>query len=483
MDALKQALEIVAQIEKRRLTNKLDYYAPYEYQKRFHHADGFETTGVLATQRAIIAANKIGKTFCAANEVAMHATGRYPEWWEGHRFNRPVTIMCAGNTNDTTRDIIQTELFGDPEDDATLGTRAIPKDAIAGKPTKKPGVQNAFESVLIRHKSGGRSKIVFKAYEMGFKKFMGKEYDIQWLDEEPPIDVWSQVVRATFAKRDAIIMCTFTPEEGMTQVVTQFMETPARGQALITATWDDAPHMTPEVRAEKLASIPKNEWDMRSKGTPLMGAGLIFQYSDDELFVDPFEIPAHWRQIIGLDFGWDHPFAAVNLAWDVEHDTVYLTAEYKESKAIPAVHASAIRPWGEWKPVAWPHDGLHTEKGTGDELVESYRKEKLNLHYEHATNPPDSAQKQKEGEGGISVEKSLYDMNIRMTQGRWKVFKTCKQWMQEKNLYHTDKNGKVVKLNDDVISASRTAHMMLRHAQTKVVFMPKRRAVAGYSNW
>lgn len=480
---LNEILEIVAKIETRRATNKLDYYQPYPYQERFHFAEGHLTPGVLALQRALIAANKIGKTFCAAMEVAMHVTGRYPEWWKGHRYSRPVTVMCAGNTNDTTRDILQTELFGDPEDDAKLGTGTIPKDAIYGRPTRKPGVQNAFESVLIRHKAGGRSKIVFKAYEMGFKKFMGKEYDIQWLDEEPPIEVWSQIVRATFAKRDALIFATFTPEEGMTQVVRQFMQELARGQALVTATWDDAPHMTADVRAEKLASIPKNEWEMRSKGTPLMGAGLIFPYSDDQLLVEPFAIPAHWPQIIGTDFGWDHPFAGANLAWDRDDDCVYLTNEYRESKAIPAVHASALKDWGDWKVVAWPHDGLHSEKSSGDQLVEAYRKEKLNMTREHATNPPDREAGHKEGEGGISVEKSLFDMQIRMEKGKWKVFKTCRKWIEEKNLYHRDTNGKIVKLNDDVISASRTAHMMLRHSQTKTIVVPRRALVAGYSNW
>jgi hypothetical protein len=29
---------------------------------------------------------------------------------------------------------------------------------------------------------------------------------------------------------------------------------------------------------------------------------------------DPIPIPKHWARINGLDFGWDHPFAAISLA-------------------------------------------------------------------------------------------------------------------------------------------------------------------------
>lgn len=54
----------------------------------------------------------------------------------------------------------------------------------------------------------------------------------------------------------------------------------------------------------------------------------------------------------------------------------------------------------------------------------------------------------------------------RMLTGRWKVFKTCPHWLEERRLYHR-KEGKIVKERDDVLSASRYALMMLRHAETK----------------
>jgi len=467
-------------MERRRTFHKLDYYKPYPYQEKFHYAEGHLTPGRLAAQRAIIAANKIGKTMCAAMEVAMHLTGQYPKDWKGKRFFRPVDWMAASNTNDTTRDIMQAELLGDPENPALFGSGSIPVDCI-GKKTNKPGVPNAIDTVLVKHVSGGWSKLQFKAYEQGFKKFMGRARDGVWLDEEPPLDIWSQVVRATFAKKDTTIILTFTPEEGMTEVVVAFLNDLKPGQAVITATWDDAPHMTPEVRAEKLASVPAHEREMRSKGVPLMGAGVIFATPDEQIEVEPFPIPRHWPQISGIDFGWDHPFGAAKLAWDRDTDTVYVIADYRESKALPAVHSSVVRGWGEWVPVAWPHDGLNSEKGTGEALINSYKKEKLNLLPAKATNPPPMGKQ--EGEGGNSVEAPIMEMVERMETGKWKVFKTCRVWLEEKRMYHRDKKGKIVKLRDDVLSASRYAFMMLRHARTETIKRPKRHAARGATNW
>jgi hypothetical protein len=272
-----------------------------------------------------------------------------------------------------------------------------------------------------------------------------------------------------------------TPEEGMTQVVTQFMNNLANGQALITSSWDDAKHFTPEIIAKKLAAFSPHEREMRRRGVPLMGAGLVFDISDDMIVVDPFEIPRHWPQISGIDFGWDHPFGAAKLAWDRESDCIYVTNDYQETKALPVVHAAAVNAWGKWVPVAWPHDGLNTEKGTGEQLRKQYVDADVNMLPWKSTNPPQAGQT--EGEGGISVEAGLLDMVQRMETGRWKVFSTCKKWLEEKRMYHRDKNAKLVKLNDDVLSASRYAAMMIRHARVISVRPRKTATVRGATNW
>src|SRR5262245_9896377 len=70
--------------ERRVVENKLAHYEPYPKQAAFHSA------GALHRERLLMAANQSGKTLAGGMEVAMHATGRYPDWWKGRRFDRPT---------------------------------------------------------------------------------------------------------------------------------------------------------------------------------------------------------------------------------------------------------------------------------------------------------------------------------------------------------------------------------------------------------
>jgi hypothetical protein len=237
---------------------------------------------------------------------------------------------------------------------------------------------------------------------------------------------------------------------------------------LVTAGWDNVPHLDEQTKAELLASTPVHLRDARSKGIPALGSGAIFPVDEASITCDPIKIPEHWPQIIGIDFGYDHPTGAANIAWDRDLDVIYITADYKESEKTPPVHSLSLKAWGVWKPVAWPHDGLQHDKGSGVALVKQYRDQGMKMLKDKATHAPDPKQKQKEGEGGNGVEAGLMEMLERMQSERLKVFKTCTKWLAEFRLYHR-KDGKVVKEFDDAISASRYAIMMKRHAITKPV--------------
>lgn len=487
---MSEVAKLLAQLEQRRKTNRLDYYKPYPYQVKFHNAQG-HNTDKPAVQRVLMAGNGTGKTWCGGFETAIHATGLYPEWWKGRRFNAPIIAMIGGMTNEAVRDINQKILFGDPNDPTALGTGTVPLHTI-GKRTSKPGVPNAYDTVNILHVPTKRwSKLMFRAYEQGPRKHMGHRIHLGWLDEEPPSDIWSQYLRATISM-NGILYITFTPEQGLTDVVNRFMNEIQTGQALIQASWEDAPHLVKpggeltEEAEQLLAGFPAHEREMRRRGVPSFGAGLVFPFSEEQLVVDPFEIPKHWPQIVGIDFGGGasvagHPFGAARLAWDRDNDIVYVISDYREGGKTPPIHVAAIHAWGKWQPCAWPHDGLNTEKSTGEQLIKAYRDLGLNCLPEKATNAPGMGQE--EGDGGNSVEASLLEMYQRMETGRWKVFRTCRHWLEEQRTYHRDEKAKLVKLRDDVLSASRYAHMMLRHARVEAVRRPRTNWFAGVTNW
>lgn len=225
---------------------------------------------------------------------------------------------------------------------------------------------------------------------------------------------------------------------------------------VVAMTIDDVDHYTAAEKAQIIASYPPHEREARAKGIPTMGSGRIFPVPEELITCEPREIPRHWPQIIGLDFGWDHPTAAARLAWDRDTDTIYVTACYRRSEAVPAIHAAAIKPWGAWIPVAWPHDGLQHDKGSGDQLKEQYRSHGLKMLNDQATH----------AEGGNGVEAGLMAMLERMETNRFKVFKGLNDWFEEFRLYHR-KDGKIVKERDDIMSATRYGVMMLRFAVVK----------------
>lgn len=222
------------------------------------------------------------------------------------------------------------------------------------------------------------------------------------------------------------------------------------------ATIDDAEHFTADERAKIVASYPAHELEARTKGIPGLGSGRIFPVTEESITVEPFEIPKHWVQIGGMDFGYDHPFGATKLAWDRDKDVIYVTAEYRERQQTPIIHAAAIKPWGDWLPWAWPHDGLQHDKGSGEQLAVQYRAQGLKTLDERSTFD----------DGTNSVEAGIMDMLDRMKTGRWKVFRTCPLWFEEFRMYHR-KDGKIVKERDDLISASRYGLMMKRFAITE----------------
>jgi len=73
---------------------------------------------------------------------------------------------------------------------------------------------------------------------------------------------------------------------------------------VVMAGWSDVPHLSPEVCADMLASIPPFQRDARSKGIPQLGAGAIYPVPESEIVVKDFVIPRHWPRCGGLDVGW-----------------------------------------------------------------------------------------------------------------------------------------------------------------------------------
>ena len=167
----------------------------------------------------MLAANRVGKTEgVGAFETTLHLTGNYPAWWEGRRFDHGVKAWAAGDTAKTVREIIQAKLLGPS---GAHGTGMIPGDLIR-KVTAKQGVSEAVDTVYVRHASGGTSVLGLKSYDQRRESFQGTEQGLIWLDEEPPMDIYTECLLRTMTT-NGLIMLTFTPVNGWTDVVGMFL--------------------------------------------------------------------------------------------------------------------------------------------------------------------------------------------------------------------------------------------------------------------
>jgi phage terminase large subunit-like protein len=102
------------------------------------------------------------------------------------------------------------------------GTGSIPGKRIT-RVTNARGIPNAVNTINVSHVSGGKdSVVVFKNYEQGQQKWMSETLDGIWCDEEPPMDIYSECLPRV-AKLKGMIMVTFTPLLGMSEVVRMFL--------------------------------------------------------------------------------------------------------------------------------------------------------------------------------------------------------------------------------------------------------------------
>jgi phage terminase large subunit-like protein len=316
-----------------------------------------------------------------------------------------------------------------------------------------------MRTVRVKHKKG-TAVVQFWSYTQGQHAIMGDVVDWVHIDEEPrDQNIRPQVLTRTIngdRGRGGRVIYTFTPENGRTELVIQFSDTPSSDQSYMQVGWNDAPHMTDEKKERLLAQYPEYQRKMRSEGEPMLGHGRIYDIADDYILVDPFPIPDHWKVIGGMDFGWDHPQAFVKLAHDPDNDIIYQTNSWKAAKTSANDAWGATNSWLNGIPIAWPADGLMHEKGkdVATQQKENWIQAGFKLLPEHAT-----WQK-----GGNSVETGLYEIGKRQRNGTFKVFKGQPDYMTEHRQYHRDEKGKIVKVLDDLLDADRYAYMMLRFA-------------------
>lgn len=453
MADLEKTLKVLQDLAYRKKFRRIDFFVPYDKQREFY------VLGATKRERMLMAGNQVGKTYAGAAEVSYHLTGLYPPDWEGRKWDRPVRGWAAGESSLLVRDVQQKLLCGEPGVESAFGTGLIPKDLFVDKPSLARGVTDAYDTIQVRHASDGISVLRFKSYEQGRQKFQGETIDFFWGDEEPPLDVYSEMLTRITATA-GMGFITFTPLKGMSNVVVRFVNEPSEDRAYVVMTIDDAKHIPEAERAKIIAGYPAHEREARARGIPMLGSGRVFQVSEEAILEPAIdEIPEHWYKMWAIDFGIGHPFGSVLGLWDKDADVIHIHAalrmvDLSPDTSPPMQHAKPMKLIGAAIPVAWPQDGTARDKGSGIQLAKQYKSEGLLMLPEHATWP----------DGSMSTEAGLMEMQDRMTSGRFKVAAHLTQWLEEFRMYHR-KDGQIVKERDDLMSATRIFVMMKRFAK------------------
>lgn len=418
------------------------------------HVD-FIKAGATFKERICMGGSRVGKTETGAYEATCHASGLYPSWWEGKRFDRPTSGVAAGKTGKVVRDSIQVKLLGYPE--GQIGTGLIPKHLLIESDCKKAsGTPDLFDIIAVKYKDGGKSIINLKSYDQGREAFEATERDWVWEDEEADVPIHGENVARTMTT-GGIVFNTYTPLKGQTELTRDF-ERRSKGENpsvyLTRITWDDAPHITAQMMEEMKAIYKPHEMKARRWGIPKMGAGAIFTTDFDEvLAVKPFQIPDHWPRAYGLDFGWSpHPTAAIWAAWDRDSDTIYLYSEHRMSAELPSVHADAIKMRGDW--IKGNSETAGTNASDGKRMIDIYRA--LGLHLVPANK---------------AVEAGIYTMRQRIETARCRVFTSLQMWREEYESYQReerpDGGSQITKSHDDLMDATRYLLSKMDTFQTK----------------
>lgn len=443
MSAAKRRLAGLLLERHQRQKRRFARYRPTQQQAAFHAA------GQAHRERLLMAGNQLGKTWAGANEIAMHLTGAYPAWWRGRRFDSAVQAWLGSVSQEVSRATVQRLLLSHGEADP-LNLRGV----LPAGWQRASGTAAGVDEVLIPHAGGGQSSLAFKSYAQGRERWQGASLDLVWFDEEPAFDIYMEGLTRTNAT-GGLVFATFTPLLGRTALVERFLGQPHADRSLITMRLEDAEHLSAREKQRILRSYPSHEREVRANGVPVLGSGRVFDVAEDVITVSPFDIPAHWPRLGALDFGWDHPTAAVEVAWDRDRDIAYVLRCYRQRHATPQVHAAVLLGWGRGLVWVWPHDGLAHDKTSGVTLAQQYRAQGLAMHPDRVTFP----------DGSNGLEAGVMDMLQRLQSGRLRVFSGAPDWFEEYRLYHR-KGGHIVAERDDLLAATRYALMGLRHART-----------------
>lgn len=454
--------ELVIEVAEDMKYNQLKYFRPFSHQIKFFNTGGCDRRGILA-------ANRIGKTVSTCFETAYHLTGQYPSWWEGKRFDRPVTAMVAGEGWSQVALVLQAELLGsnDVKINEQLGTGAIPRNTIVFDTMRNDGA-NCI-GVEIKHVSGANSYILFANYTQEVRQMQGFKLNLAVFDEQPPDDFFSEIVTRT-ATTQGQVLCSFTPLKGLNGLVSKFWNH-EEGYEHIRVSWDDVPEYDPwgepfllnSTRLQLERDYLPHERDARRNGVPVMGKGAVFQIRNWPTYKTgdyDFRNIRGLERIIALDLGLVNDKTVITLMyWHPQEKTAWLHTQIvvkgiEEANPMNYIN-HLMRPEVFGTPIVLPADASTQGRYTmsSQSIRELFEQYELNVHPDPIMNPPDEQGRRNNHKSfGINTMRQMLEV------GTLHVNENCVEFLREAQNYYADEKGRFSD-PDDCIDSARYALM------------------------
>ncbi len=437
--------------------NTLKWFRPFKYQTEFFK------TGSTHTRRGMIAANRTGKTIASTYETAYHLTGRYPKDWTGKVWTTPIIAMASGESWEQVAKTLQSKLLGcdDIKQSYKLGTGSIPREDIDPKSIRTDGAN--VLAIEIWHISGGKSKLYFSNYTQQVRHLQGFELDLVILDEQPPDEIFSELVVRT-AQRNGQVMCSFTPLKGMSGLVRKFWDK-IEGYTHIRVGWNDVPYQnewdeeffSQKEREQLSRDFMPWERECRMNGTPLVGKGVVFpmlKWPTYKAIDIDLKSNEKMERLISFDLGIRNDPTVISFLFrDPVEEIIYLHRQITIPQGeVPDEYVHYLMDKeSKGVPIALPHDAAQAGRYT---LTEQSVREVFEDNY--GLNCISGAILNPVNDQGRVTNHVAYGINIirlGMERETFMINESCLQFLDEARNYAIDDAGKFTGKDDHIDSA------------------------------
>lgn len=447
---------------------RIFYFSPLKWNKEYFKKS------LTNRMMAVIAGNRLGKSYTATWIAACHMLGWYPsDWYEGVKFDascKPNGAECLSfillgvtiEQMNRPRAILDL-LFGSAD---ARGTGWLPKDFIM-RIENKIGHSRVPGKVYVKYIDNTNTTIDINTYQAGQNVIMGSIYSAVFLDEScNDKTIFPQAIKRTNnayrmingeRKTGGIVHMVLTPEVGRSDTIDLFWDADSQyHDGLVNVTLYDCDDLyTQEEMDEFVNSIPPWQRSFSIMGIPSAGAGQVFAGILIDSLLDSSYTPKKTdKRLISVDFGYQIDPNVILTVYKDSGTGIFYVHHEKVDKDREAFNiALELKDMQKTvrAPLIWPRDGSQS-RGYSESIIEVYQNNGVKTTYLPFANL-DLVHDQ----GNINIEIGIVYLRELMIKGLLRIHPRCANLIKELSLYSYNDKGAFIDKNNHSLDALRYA--------------------------